>query len=257
MKRAVASWRAMMSTMSSPLKLPVSPRNVFDAVVVVVGAVDELRVVVAVRVERDRVLERPAGERPRALLDVGLGVVADPHREQLEDLAAVVLVDRLRVVLVVVQPVDHGRIAREVEQERAEVREAVLAEHLDVADHRRGVLALGPAGGEDVVPEQRHLLFERALRVDHPPDPAPVPRRRVVDVGAQVRVVAGKDVLVQVRHPLGVDQLLDHLFVRPRRVRLKLVARCPESGPPQQMGHQGETIIGHAYLLSHHRFDCT
>ena len=142
-----------------------------------------MRLEVAVGIERDWLLKGPAGEGAGALFDVLLGVVADAHREQLEQLAAVVLVDRTGVVLAVVQPVDHGRVARETEQQCAQIAQAVAAEQLDVADHGRRVLALGPAGREDVVPEERHLLFERPLRVDHAVEPATVPGALVVHAG--------------------------------------------------------------------------
>ena len=58
----------------------------------------------------------PAGERPRALLDVLFGVVTDAHREQLENLSTVVLVDVVLVVILVVQPQDHRRVLRELNQ---------------------------------------------------------------------------------------------------------------------------------------------
>src|SRR5262249_19260697 len=41
---------------------------------------------------RDRVLERPAGEGTGAVFDVVLSVIANAHREQFEQLTAVILV---------------------------------------------------------------------------------------------------------------------------------------------------------------------
>ena len=67
--------------MSSPLNGPVCPRNVFCAEVVLIRVELELEHVVG-----------PAGERAGGLANVALGVVADAHREQLEQLAAEVLV---------------------------------------------------------------------------------------------------------------------------------------------------------------------
>ena len=53
---------------------------------------------------------RPAGEGAGALEDVFFGVVADAEREQLKQFASPVLVRGALVVLVVVQPEDHGRV---------------------------------------------------------------------------------------------------------------------------------------------------
>ena len=89
-------------------------------VVVVVGPELELPRDAAVRPYRSPhssqrhvlgVLDCPSRERARGLLDVLLGVVADPHREELEQLATVVLVDGVLVVVVVVQPVEHRGIS--------------------------------------------------------------------------------------------------------------------------------------------------
>ena len=122
--------------------------------------------------------------------------MADADREELHDLAAEVLL-RLRLgVALAVEPHQHRGILRHLQQEVAVVAERVLAEELDlplrpaqraglVREHLGrlhgagvgGQLAVG--GGEVVVPEQRHLLLQRAPRVDHAEHPA---LARVVDV---------------------------------------------------------------------------
>ena len=96
---------------------------------------------------------------------------------------------------------------------------------------------------------QNSAIFSSSgrLDVDHPPDPTPVPGL----AGCRCwRPGAGSSEPGRPRpclHALGVDKLLDDFFIRARRVRLKLLARCPESSAPQQVGHQGETFIGHAF----------
>src|SRR5207237_3977330 len=59
-------------------------------------------VLIGVEPEREHVVG-PAGERARGLANVALRVVADAHREQLEELAAEVLVRVLLDVLAVVE----------------------------------------------------------------------------------------------------------------------------------------------------------
>ena len=61
-----------------------------------------------------RVDHAPARKGAGALLDILLGVVAHTHREQLENLPTVVLVDRAFVVVLVVQPHQHAGVAGEL-----------------------------------------------------------------------------------------------------------------------------------------------
>ena len=183
------------------------------SLVVVIGQVLELGCVVAVWIERDRLGERPASERARGVLDVVLGVVVHAHAEQLEQLAPPVLVGLVGVILAVVEPVVHGRVAGQGDEYGAQVGHSNLAEHIDLGDDGRAVLALVPRGRENMVPEQRHLLFERPFRVYHPPNPASGPHVEGVVV-RQISVVSLQHVLFEVIKPFGMDQPLDYLLVR-------------------------------------------
>ena len=135
------------------VEAPRLPEKSLHAVIVVVRAVGELRPVLAVRVAGDRLNEGPAGEAQACVLDVVLRIVAHAHREELEELAGVVLVGLALVVLLVVKPVQHGRISGEPRQDGTEPGETDLAEHVDLAHHIGVVLGLVPGGREDVVPE--------------------------------------------------------------------------------------------------------
>ena len=108
----------------------------------------------------------PAGEGAGRLADVGLGVVADAEGEQFHQLAGVVLVRLALDVAVGVEPDEHGRVAAHRQQEGAELAEGVLAEQDGSAASSGRLADLGDAGGEVVVPEQRHPLAERVHRVD-------------------------------------------------------------------------------------------
>ena len=141
------------------------------AVIVVIGAEVEMGGIEAVGVDGRRLREGPAGEGACAVLDVVLRVVAHAHREQFQQFASIVLVGFAFAVLVVVQPVDHGRVHGEFEQYGAHIAHADAAEQIDLVVHRHDMLALGISGGKDMMPEERHLLFQRAFAVDHAVDP--------------------------------------------------------------------------------------
>ena len=72
---------------------------------------------------------------------------------------------------------------RHLPQQRGEVAQGVLAHQLVLAEHEAGVLHLGVAGGEVVVPEQRQLLLQRVRAVEHPVQPPGPQLHAVVGVG--------------------------------------------------------------------------
>ena len=135
-------------------------------------------------------LEIPAGEDPCTGIDVVLGVVVDPDREELHQLPGVVLLRQRLEIGVSVEPRDHGWVLGDGEQQVAEVAKGVLAKQLELSldavcvlgglrgqgtARRAGTELAGDLAepcGEVVVPEQRHLLLQRALGMDHAEDPA-------------------------------------------------------------------------------------
>ena len=50
-----------------------------------------------------------------------------------------------------------------LDRQRPEIAQAVLPQHADLVDHGAGLLGLGVGGGEEAVPEESHLLFERTF----------------------------------------------------------------------------------------------
>ena len=192
------------------------------------------------------VADGPAGEGAGALLDVLFRIAAHAHREELQQLAAEVLVDRLAMVVVVVEPHDHRRVPRQLDQESPEVAEPVPAEHLDLVRQHLAVNDLRVARGEDAVPEERRLLSEGRPGGDHPVQPvvaaAPGPHHaRLLVVEPTGHVVA---------HPACVrriDQLLDRRVVPLRGVRLYLFTGRAESRPAHQVGYQ-PSVLAHDAL---------
>ena len=101
------------------------------AFIMVVLAVLEVPIETSHREARQLRCDRPACKRAGALEDIGLSVVALPHAEQFEKLAAPVLVRGVCVVLVIVQPVDHRRVLGNRHQDILVVAHALLAEHVN------------------------------------------------------------------------------------------------------------------------------
>ena len=167
MNRAVDSCSQMMSMMSSPLKLPFLPRNSFSPPSWSSSLYSEaprdppvgpVRVPLRAQHHVLGVADGPAGECAGALLDVLLRVAADAHREELQQLAAEVLVDAAFVVVVVVEPDDHGGVPGQLHKERSEAAKAVAPEHPYLVRQHLAVDHLRVTGGENAVPEQRRLL---------------------------------------------------------------------------------------------------
>ena len=111
--------------------------------------------------------QRPAGEGPRDVLDIGIGVAAiDAERVQLHDLARVVFVRLALDADPVVQVLEHGGTLGAGGEHVAELAERIGADHLAVV-HRLHPLVgiLADVDVEVVRPEVHHQLVELPLAV--------------------------------------------------------------------------------------------
>src|SRR5690606_13635319 len=121
--------------------------------------------------------ERPPGERARRLDDVLLRVVRDAvlvedaGREQLHELAREVLVRRVLLVRVVVEPHDHRGVPAHLEDEVLETSQAELPQGAVLLVHPLEGADLVDRRGEVIVEEERQLLDERTRRGPHPLEP--------------------------------------------------------------------------------------
>ena len=191
-------------------------------------------------------LDGPSREGPGALPHVVLGVVAHAHAEQLQQLPAPVLVDRVGVVLVVVQPVDHRRALGQLHQQLPVVSHALLAKHGHHVGYLVVVVHLGDPRGEHLVPEEGHLLFQGPLGVHHVvepfggahaldgtglPGPGVVPEEVVPVHGG----LAG-----------GFEELFHGGVVAPGHPGFQLLPGRSEARPAHEMGHQRDVFVSHS-----------
>ena len=209
---------------------------------------------------RARARQIPPGEDARRGIHVGLGVVADAHREELHDFPAEVFLRARPRVRAAVEPDEHRRVFGDVDQDVFEVGQRVVAQHFHLAAHAAGILrrlrrhvarAFGRAKRagdfrvtrrEVVVPEERHLLLQRPVRVQHPEQP---PLAGIADVRLRSeRTSARRDADVSRLEDFRVDVVFDALVVhqpidravegqRPERV--ELVGPRTKPGAPEQM----------------------
>ena len=216
-------------------------------VVVVFGEILELPVVAADGATGEFRLESPAGEGPGGFPHVDFGVSADAHAEKFQQLAAPVFVHRVGVVLEVVQPVNHGRIPGDFEQQLLVVAHTLFAEQGHHAGDFVVVVNLGNAGGEDLVPEKGHLLFQRAFGVDH--EVQPFRRTHALDGAGTPRPGLIPDELVAVDSRLAfrIEQLLNGSLVPFGDPFLQLITGSPKAGAAHQVGHQGNVLRCHHF----------
>ncbi len=212
------------------------------AVVVQVGAILKLPQVVAVGVARQAGGQGPAGEGPGAVLNISLTVVGlaiHPHAQgkQLQQLPAEVLVGPAVAVLIVVQPEDHGRVLGQLNEDGAEVAHAVLAEGFNLPVGLGVAVQLGVAGGEDMVPEEGHLLFQGPLGADHAVHPVALVAGHA-GAAAEVGHVAVGQVILKGRLVFRVEQLLHRGCVALGSIGLHLVRVGAETGPAEQVSHE-------------------
>ena len=63
------------------------------------------------------------------------------------------------MIIVIVEPNNHGRILGELDQQRIEQPKTVAPEHVDLVEEGPGLIELRVARGKEAVPEEGDLLF--------------------------------------------------------------------------------------------------
>ena len=75
------------------------------------------------------------------------------------------------MIVFVVQPENHRWVARNLNQEVTKSAKPVPTKHLHLLQDSFGLVEFGIAGGENMVPEEGNLLFQRAASVNHAVQP--------------------------------------------------------------------------------------
>ena len=141
------------------VKVAAMPQETLFPVVVILLLVLELPVKAPVGSARNHRGNRPPGKGPRTLPHIRLGIVAHPHTEQLQQLPPPVLVDRIGVVIAVVQPVNHRRVFRQLHQQLPVVAHPPLPEQINLLEYLVVMVDFRVAGGKDLVPKENHFLL--------------------------------------------------------------------------------------------------
>ena len=113
----------------------------------------------------------PAGQCPRRLADVALGVMTLAQGEELEELARQVLVGLGLGAVQAVEPAAHGTVAEHPAVQLADRRPPELALGVVLGEHQLGRIDLRLAGGVVAVPGQGHDLGQGKRREDQPVEP--------------------------------------------------------------------------------------
>ena len=113
----------------------------------------------------------PAGQCPRDLADVALGVMPLAQGEELEELAREVLVGLDLRAIQAIEPAAHGTVAEHPAVQLADRCPPQRALGAVLIEHQLGRVDLGLAGGVVAVPGQGHDLGQRKRREDQPVEP--------------------------------------------------------------------------------------
>ena len=177
---------------------------------------------------------RPACERAGLCADVLLGVPAvGTEREELHQLARVVLVRRPAGVLVAREPDEHRRVVRDVGEQLVEAPECAAAEELVLAEHQGRLADAVVRGREPVVPDERHALDERGAGAHHPVEP---PEVVVAPLLARLERIPVVVVGLGAREPRDgrARQRADRAFESLRCELGGLPGAGPEAGAPEE-----------------------
>ena len=85
-----------------------------------------------------------------------------------------------------------------------------------------------------MVPKKGDLFLQRPPGVDHAVDPVRLPRPVCVGV-VQLEVVPPEQSVVDFRKALGVQEIVDKLFVRDLYKLIQLIDGCAKSGSAHQV----------------------
>ena len=153
------------------------------------------------------------------------------------------------MALGIVQVVHHAGVGGKSEQKVVEFPHSLLAEDIYHQTHLLTTVNLAMACTEDHVPEKGYFLLELPRAVDHAPDPL---LHIVLDSGSFVirRVVADEQIFLDGLLALGVEQLFYHIVITLGCLSLDLIAARTETGATQEVGHQGNILFSHVFLLT-------
>ena len=97
-----------------PIEASAFTEEGFNTVIMILMVEYEFTVIKPVWVSWYRLRLRPAGESSCALFHIILGVIANPHTKKLKKFPSKVFVRGVCMVHLLVKPVDHGRIFRQL-----------------------------------------------------------------------------------------------------------------------------------------------
>ena len=237
-----------MTAAGVTVEIPGAAQERLIPVVVVGLQVFELPVEAAVQAGR-QFGKGPTGKRPGAFPHVVFRIVANSHAKELQQLTAPVFVHRIGVVLVVVQPVDHGRVFSYRHQKISIVAQSVFPEHVNLGVHDVVVVYFRLPGCENLVPQEDHFLFQRALGGNHGVQPVGAAHSRQSYRPGKLRVQPQKFVPV-IRLFSGVHEVFDRGLISPRGPGFQFFPARAKTGAAHQMRHQRNILIGHLIPLS-------
>ena len=146
------------------------------------------------------------------------------------------------MVVLVVQPHQHGRVPGNGHKNVLEAAHSQLTELVQLVDDNPGLDRLGRPRCENPVPEQGHLFLERVLGLDHAVDPVRIASRAISEVRL-VDEIPADEVGWHYVGAGGIQQLIDGGVVPQFHISTKLVSCCAKAGPPHQMGHELQILL--------------
>jgi hypothetical protein len=150
------------------------------------------------------------------------------------------------MAILVIQPENHRRVPRHLDQQRMEAPQPAATEHGDLAENLFRMIQLRIACSEYTVPEQGHFFLEQAPGIDHTVQPiglAAVDQHQAILVHVvtpdQVFIIEGRWGM------LGVKQLLHRGLVPLGDIAFQLITCRPKTGATQEMGHESHILLRH------------
>src|SRR3954469_24444223 len=142
-------------------------------------------------------VEDETGEGAGCFADIFFGVMSLTQGEELHDFARIILVGMLFAALGLIEPDEHGRVARNVLEEGEPIARGMLAKGLVLQKHVIGVAHLLRTGGEVAVPKEGELFLKGTRSPGHALQPPTAQIHDVLDLVADLLALGHADLFLQ------------------------------------------------------------
>ena len=117
----------------------------------------------------------PTSKCTRAFTNIYFCVISNTHGEELQKLSPPIFVNRISMVFIIVQPINHGRTLRYRHENFFVVAKTFLTKHVNHVLNLIIMINFCDTRGKNIMVKKTHFFLQRELGIDHCPHPLGLP----------------------------------------------------------------------------------